>query len=60
MRKTIRAAGSRDLPDESSKVRMNGSQMAAERWLEENKGALESSNRYVEKNGLPLARHRQF
>ena len=32
----------------------------AERWLEENRHALESSNRFVEKSGLPLARHRQF
>jgi antitoxin CcdA len=29
-------------------------------WLEENKEALESSNRYVEKHGLPLARYRLF
>ena len=36
------------------------SETRAERWLEENKQALESSNRYVEKNGLPLARYRQF
>ena len=36
------------------------SETRAERWLEENKQALESSNLYVEKNGLPLARHRQF
>lgn len=32
----------------------------AERWLEENREALESSNAYVEKHGLPLARYRQF
>ena len=31
-----------------------------EKWLEENAGALESSNAYVEANGLPLTRHRQF
>ncbi|HYD70589.1 type II toxin-antitoxin system CcdA family antitoxin [Azospirillum sp.] len=30
------------------------------RWLEENRAALESSNAYVEKHGLPLARYRQF
>ena len=29
-------------------------------WLAENKDALESSNEYVEKHGLPLARYRQF
>ncbi len=32
----------------------------AEVWLAENKGALESSNAYVEQHGLPLARHRSF
>ncbi len=29
-------------------------------WLKENAAAIESSNVYVETNGLPLARHRQF
>ena len=32
----------------------------AARWLEENREALESSNRYVEKHGLPLAKYRLF
>ena len=31
-----------------------------EKWLKENVRALGSSNSYVEANGLPLARHRQF
>lgn len=31
-----------------------------ERWLAENKPALESSNAYAQANGLPLARLRQF
>lgn len=30
------------------------------RWLEENAEAIESSNRYVEKHGLPLAKYRLF
>jgi antitoxin CcdA len=30
------------------------------RWLAENREALESSNAWVEKNGLPLAKYRQF
>lgn len=30
------------------------------RWLEENRAALESSNAYVEANGLPLAKHRPY
>lgn len=29
-------------------------------WLEENRAALESSNRWVEEHGLPLAKYRQF
>ena len=32
----------------------------AERWIEDNSEAIESSNAYVEKYGLPLARYRQF
>ena len=31
-----------------------------EKWLQENASALASSNAYVEANGLPLTRHRQF
>lgn len=30
------------------------------RWLEENREALEYSNTWVEENGLPLAKYRQF
>ena len=30
------------------------------RWLEENREAFESSNAWVEKHGLPLAKCRQF
>jgi antitoxin CcdA len=32
----------------------------AERWLKENQGALDSSNAFVESNGLPLHTLRQF
>ena len=32
----------------------------AARWRAENAGALASSNAWVQENGLPLARHRQF
>jgi antitoxin CcdA len=32
----------------------------AEIWLRENLEALQSSNEYVERNGLPLAKYRQF
>jgi antitoxin CcdA len=36
------------------------SKTRAERWMEENRQAIASSNAYVEKHGLPLARYRQF
>ncbi|HAY09014.1 MAG TPA: post-segregation antitoxin CcdA [Thauera sp.] len=32
----------------------------AAQWLEENRGALDSSNAYVEQHGLPLAQFRNF
>lgn len=32
----------------------------AEAWLEVNREALQSSNAYVEKHGLPLTKYRQF
>ena len=32
----------------------------AERWLKENRTALDSSNSYVDLHGLPLAQHRTF
>lgn len=32
----------------------------AARWLEENREALESSNAWIEANGLPLAKKRLF
>ena len=32
----------------------------AERWRSENAEAIESSNRYFEEHGLPLAKYRQF
>ena len=30
------------------------------RWIEENKAAIESWNRYIAEHGLPLARYRSF
>ena len=32
----------------------------AQRWLDENKAAMNSWNEYIEENGLPLATFRQF
>jgi antitoxin CcdA len=49
----ISVACERGLEKEVAKTR-------AEQWLTENRAALESSNAYVEKHGLPLARYRQF
>lgn len=34
--------------------------MTPQRWIEENSKAIESMNDFVEKNGLPLAKHRLF
>jgi len=31
-----------------------------ERWRQENEGAIDGYNAWIEKNGLPLARYRQF
>jgi antitoxin CcdA len=39
---------------------MQISEVRAQRWLDENKEAIDSSNAYVEKNGLHLAQYRQF
>lgn len=63
---------SADLIDEAKRLDINVSQACeqglqqqvaqtrAERWLEENREAIASSNAYVEKHGLPLARYRLF
>lgn len=34
--------------------------LKTQRWLQANKSALDSSNAYVETNGLPLSQYRQF
>jgi antitoxin CcdA len=31
-----------------------------QRWIEDNRAAIDSSNAYVEKHGLPFAKFRQF
>ncbi len=31
-----------------------------QRWLEDNKKAIEASNQYVRENGVPFAKYRQF
>jgi post-segregation antitoxin (ccd killing protein) len=37
-----------------------GSSGLAERWLEQSTTALNSSNAYIERHGLPLVRFRRF
>jgi antitoxin CcdA len=61
-----------DLIDEAKRLSINISQaceqgLAAEvkktredQWIAENWEAIQSSNAYVEKHGLPLAKYRQF
>ena len=62
----------RDLLSEAKALNINVSSAAetgvreavrsakAARWLEENAKAIESSNHWVEKHGIPLERYRQF
>ena len=61
-----------DLLSEATALHINISQAAeagaaqaiarwrSELWLAENQEAIESSNTFVEKHGLPLAKHRMF
>ena len=36
------------------------SDIEAQRWLEESRAAIQSSNAYVEAHGLPLSKHRPY
>jgi antitoxin CcdA len=61
-----------DLVEEAKRLGINLSQACeagladrvrlerGEEWKRENRAAIESSNEYVRKNGLPLARYRMF
>lgn len=61
-----------DLLSEAKALQINISQAAeagvaqavararGERWFVENQDAIESSNNFVEKHGLPLAKYRMF
>lgn len=61
-----------DLLSEAKALKINISQAAeagvaqaiartrSEHWLAENQDAIESSNHFVEKHGLPLAKYRMF
>ncbi len=71
-RKATNLSISRDLLEEAraldinlskaceSGLRMEIDAIKARRWREENAAALASSNEYVERHGLPLARFRRF
>jgi antitoxin CcdA len=50
---SISQASNRGLEEAVKKAR-------ADLWLEENKAALDSYNDWVEANGLPLEKYRQF
>ncbi|OJX79547.1 MAG: post-segregation antitoxin CcdA [Magnetospirillum sp. 64-120] len=41
-------------------LQMQIAEIQAKRWQQENAEALDSSNAFVEANGLPLAKFRQF
>ncbi len=43
-----------------AKTHMIKASRNAKIWLRENKAALDSSNEFVEKHGLPLEKYRQF
>lgn len=72
MRKATNVTIGEALLQEAKSLRINISQAAesglaqavarkrAAIWLESNRAALESSNSFVEMNGLPLGRHRGF
>jgi antitoxin CcdA len=63
---------SSDLVDEAKRLGVNLSQACekglaeqvkmalGEQWKRENKDAIESWNQWIDKNGLPLAKYRQF
>ena len=71
-RKSVNISIESRLVEEAKQLGINVSRAAEEsiakavskeksrRWLLENKEALESWNEYVQKNGLPLAKYRQF
>ena len=71
-RKSVNLSIRADLLAEAKALSMNISRLAEtgsekavsevrdRRWKEENREAIDSSNAYVEKHGLPLAKYRLF
>jgi len=71
-RKPTNLSLDKELLDEARSLKINLSRVAedglrlavseakAEQWKRENQSAIESSNRFIEEHGLPLARYRNF
>jgi antitoxin CcdA len=71
-RKSVNLSLNKELLAEAKALDINMSRVAEEgiaaavsaeksrRWKEENREAIESSNAYVKKHGLPLAKYRMF
>ncbi len=71
-KRPLNVSVSRSLVDEARALEINISQACerglareiaearSRRWRDENRAAIEASNAYVEREGLPLARYRQF
>ena len=72
LRKSTNLSLDADLLEEAKALKVNLSRSAEEglrqavtkakaaAWLAENAGAIESYNRWIEENGLPLAEYRMF
>lgn len=48
------------LPETVSRLVAAAGSLSADRWLQDNWDALDSSNRFVDEHGVPLEKHRQF
>ena len=71
-RKSVNLSLNKELLAEAKELGINMSRIAEEsiaqavsaeksrRWKDENREAIESSNAFVEKHGLPLAKYRMF
>ncbi|SUC82672.1 Post-segregation antitoxin (ccd killing mechanism protein) encoded by the F plasmid [Pannonibacter phragmitetus] len=59
MTEAIKSGGQNDAGHSKPEAKAQARERA-EIWLRENAAALESSNAWVEENGLPLDQYRQF
>ncbi len=72
MRAKVNLTIEKSVTEEARHLKLNMSRIAEEaiaraakeerhrRWKEENRAAIDEYNAYIEKNGLPLAKYRQF